>query len=308
MDSYLKNYNMLNVMLKWKIHLLVIIAFSMLIIGFSTYLIKPKYKSSAVVYPVNLGQFSEESYTEQMIQILNSRDVTDSVIKKYELIKHYGVNENSKKVLTEVYDTYNSNVSVSKTKYESVEICVLDIDPKIAKDMVNSIIHYYNLKVQSLHRVKTKEVMELSKSEMIKWKLVLDSLYNKLQFYKTEYNIQNVDIQLEGITQGMYRASGNKKLIEKAEKQIELLGKYGTEFTFYKLEYENAYELYKSNKLAYLNAVKEYNKEITYAGIVTSPYVSNDKYSPDRIVIALFGGLSTLILLLIIISFIEREK
>jgi len=301
------NSKMLNIFLKWKIHIIVITIISMVVVGGATYLIKPKYKSFAIVYPVNLGQFSEESYTEQMIQILNSRDVIDSVVKKNNLIEHYGVDKNSKEVLTDVYNIYGDNVSISKTKYESVEICVLDIDPLLSNSIVNSIIHYYNLKVQALHRVKTKEVMDLALSEMKKWQIIKDSLNEKMQVYKTEYNIQDVEIQLEKTTQGLYRASGNSKLIEKAEKQIDLIAKYGAEFEFYNKEYLNAYKLYNSNKLAYLNAQKEYDKEITYANIITSPFASYNKYSPNRIVITLFGGLSVFVLLLLIISYIERE-
>ena len=66
-------------------------------------------------------------------------------------------------------------------------------------------------------------------------------------------------------------------------------------------------ELYNSNKLAYLNAEKEYYKEITYANIITSPFPSYNKYSPNRIIITLFGGLSVFVLLLLLISYIERE-
>ena len=38
-------------------------------------------KSTAIVYPVNLSEYSEESYTEQMLEILNSGDIRDDLIE-----------------------------------------------------------------------------------------------------------------------------------------------------------------------------------------------------------------------------------
>ncbi|MBK7668079.1 MAG: hypothetical protein IPJ32_12540 [Sphingobacteriaceae bacterium] len=38
-----------------------------------SYMLKPKYKSYAVVFPVNLSPSSEESNTEQLLQYFNRR-------------------------------------------------------------------------------------------------------------------------------------------------------------------------------------------------------------------------------------------
>ncbi len=308
MEKFWNSSNLLKTLVKWKKHISIITFLGIIIIGASTYLIKPLYKSYAIVYPVNLGGFSGESFSEQMMQVFESVDITDKVIKKYNLVEHYKLDTASKELRSSVYKIFNGNVSFSKTEYESVEINVLDTDPETAKQIVNSIIKFYNEKVRDIHRLKNKEVMDLAKSEMLKWEIIKDSLNTKIQFYKTEYNIQNVGVQLENLTQGIYRASGNAKLIEKAEKQINLLGKYGSEFMFFEGQYWKAYELFNANKLAYKEAEKEYNKKITYADIITSPYVADTKFSPNRALITLFGGMSLFVLVVLIIEFLESKK
>jgi len=57
---------------------LAIITLIAIIVGFivsSPIVIKPLYKSYAVVYPVNLSPSSEESNTEQLLQWFNSEEV-----------------------------------------------------------------------------------------------------------------------------------------------------------------------------------------------------------------------------------------
>ena len=53
--------------------------------------IKPKYKSLAIVYPVNIYPYSIESETEQMMQIFEASEIRDFIIRKYDLYKHWDI-------------------------------------------------------------------------------------------------------------------------------------------------------------------------------------------------------------------------
>ena len=64
----MKNFDLLNIVLKWKKALAIVVVVTVVISSASTYLIKPKYKSFAIVYPANLAPYSQESSTEQMLQ------------------------------------------------------------------------------------------------------------------------------------------------------------------------------------------------------------------------------------------------
>lgn len=308
MESFWNSSNLLTIFIKWKWHIITITILGMAVIGASTYLIKPKYKSSAIVYPSNLGEFSEESYSEQMIQILNSRDITDKVIKEYNLPEHYEIDSAYKHFQSTMYYLYSENVSISKTEYESVEINVLDTDPEMAKNMVNSIINFYNAKVREMHRLKLKELMVLNEKQANNWESVKDSLQARIYTLNNEYGVLDFAVQVEKLTEGIYRSKGNKDLIKKAEDQLDNVKKYGAEFVFINQKYWKSLELYFQYRLALDQQTIEYNKEITYANVVTSPYVSDKKDSPKRIPITLLGGLSVFALLILIIAFVENKK
>ena len=53
--------------------------------------IKPKFKSTAVVYPSNLIPYSSETSTEQLLQLFNSEDIRNGIIQKFDLAAHYGI-------------------------------------------------------------------------------------------------------------------------------------------------------------------------------------------------------------------------
>src|SRR5690606_8962837 len=76
----------------------------------SPFFIKPKYKSTVTVFPTTTNslskallpqqfssrgqdilEFGEEEQAEQLLQILNSDEIRDGIIKKYNLMKHYEI-------------------------------------------------------------------------------------------------------------------------------------------------------------------------------------------------------------------------
>ncbi|MBN2667585.1 MAG: hypothetical protein JXR60_00020 [Bacteroidales bacterium] len=308
MDQFWNSSNLFKILIKWKWHIIIITFVGMAIIGGSTYLIKPKYQSQAIVYPVNLGELSDESFSEQMIQILKSRDITDNVMHKFDLPKHYGIDSTYKHFRSTMYYLYSENISISKTEYESVEITALDTDPDTAAYIVESILEFYNEKVREMHRLKLNELIVLNQKHTMVWKTAKDSVENRLKVLNQDQGMLDYTNQVTELTQGIFRSNGNQKLIDKAEKGLDDFKKYGLEYTFLTQKYWRVLDLYFQYKLAIDQQIVEYNKEITYAHIISSPYPSDNKYSPKRIPITLLGGLSVFSLLILVIGFIESRR
>ncbi|MGQ9848033.1 MAG: hypothetical protein ACUVQP_11125, partial [Bacteroidales bacterium] len=197
---------------------------------------------------------------------------------------------------------YNRNVSISKTEYESIEIEVLDEDKNVAKDMVDSIIAFYNYKVAELHKRKQKEIMKIMLKAMNDKKREIDSIESKLIEMRTKYGIINVTSQSIEATKGMI--AGNKQAAD-LYKNLEQYGGYYKELDSLSWHFRKQYISYKSQ---YENAVREYNKNITYAQVVQYPFPADKKSYPVRwaiIALTLVGGL---IVALIGIAFVESKN
>ena len=66
MEAFFKNKSIIDMINRWKIHLILITIISSAIGVFisSPIVMVPKYKSTAIVYPVNIYAYSKESRVE----------------------------------------------------------------------------------------------------------------------------------------------------------------------------------------------------------------------------------------------------
>src|ERR1700752_606254 len=88
---------------KWRTQFIVVTVVAILAsaVFSSDMFIKPRYKSSATVYPANVIPFSGESTTEQILQMLESNYIRDAVIRKYNLAGHYEIDTTAKDAQTQ---------------------------------------------------------------------------------------------------------------------------------------------------------------------------------------------------------------
>ena len=135
----------------WKTLLVVAVATAALSFLLSTpYFIKPKYKSSVIMFPtssnavsqlvladgnynefLDVTQFGNDLQINQMIQILQSREIKDHLIERFDLICHYDIDTTSKYWKTKLYKYVDGNVTFSRTHNLAVEISVEDDGPGI---------------------------------------------------------------------------------------------------------------------------------------------------------------------------------
>ncbi len=308
MDTFWNSNNLLKVLIRWKWQLLIITLVGMLIIGASTYLITPKYQSRAVVYPANLGSYSDENYTEQMMQILRSRDIKDSLIKAYNLSEHYDLDSSYKHFQSVMYYFLNENISISRTEFEAVQIEVLDEDPQIASKMVYSILNYYNQKVRNMHNKKVKERIRVNNQKIKLLESVKDSITQRLSVLGSKYGVTNVESQSRELSAALYNSKISSGRYNQAKKQMENIEKYGGEHLNLTLKLESLMEGLIELKIEHEEQIVEAQKKIVYYNLLTEPYPSDKKYSPKRIAITLLGGLSVFVLALLIIGFIENKR
>ncbi len=314
MENYYNNFNLIKLLIKWKTHLIIIIIISVIlaVIFSSPWFITPKFKSTAIVYPANISPYSEETETEQMLQLLQSMDIKDSIIKKFDLPKHYKIDSNYKYFYTTLLYEYSQNVSINKTPYESVEIEVLDKDPKIACDIVNSIIDFYNTMVRKMHNDKYTEVIKMYKSQLIDKRKRIDSLEVKLKNFSTKYGLIEYGSQSLEVTKGLLKtvygsnaASINTKEVLKLKSNLqekggelitltEMLVNENKEFSILNVEYEQV--------------LRFYTDELTYANVVSKPFPADKKAYPTRWLIVVLSAMATLFLSIVVISIIENYK
>ena len=309
MENYFSNKNLVDLILKWKVHLVIIatLAGIIAVVFSSSTFIKPKFKSFAIVYPDNLGEYSEESSTEQMLELLNSGDIRDQLIDEFNLTEHYEVDKDYKYYLTAMHAKYSDNFSFKKTENEAVKIEVLDTDPEMAYNLVNGVIKAYHKKVRTIHNAKYQEELDVRSRELERERAYIDSLINRASEIGEHYGLVDISSQFEGMFSDLNANRFYNSKGEATNPILKELGKVGPEFMKITSMMEPMLTRYSLILTEYNNAYREFNKEITYSNLVTRPFVADKKFWPKRSVIVFMSVLLTLIMALIVIGVIENR-
>jgi len=306
MDHFFNSKNIIDILVKWKIQLTVVVVAAILLSIFfsSPIFITPLYKSNAIVYPSNISPYSDENETEQMVQMFQSRDVRDSIIKKFNLARHWGIDSNYKYFLTTIDWEWSQRVQVGKTPYEAVEIEVSDYDAHVACEMTKAMIEFYNLKVRSLHKEKFGEVLINYKDIMVTKKAYLDSLKNRVAELGTQFGILEYQAQTREVMRA-YLQNGRSAEVLRYKKNLEA---NGGEMKLLEEMIRAESEAYSTMKLESDRAMLDYNRKYTHANVLSNPYPADKKAYPIRWLIVVFSTLAAFFMAILIIGIIENVK
>lgn len=314
MERYFNNTNLINLLLKWRVHLIVILAVAVVlaVVFSSPFFITPKFKSVAVIYPANVSPYSEESETEQMFQILQSQDIMDSVINKFNLPEHYKISKDYKYYKTAIYYEYSQNIKIEKTPYDAISIEALDKDPQMACDIVNATIRFYNKKVGYLHDTKYREVMDMYESLLAKKEHGIDSLKHALYTLSVESGILGYDQSSEEIMKGYLRTvtSGAAAYINTAEvKRLkENMERVGGDLIQLTEAIKDETHAYAAFKVQYEDALRFYDAKLTYCNIITHPFPADKKSFPVRWLIVAMTFILTFFFAIVVILMVENLR
>ncbi len=293
MESYFKTKSIFNLIAKWKWHLLIITVVAA-ILGYvfsCPYFIHPKFKSSATLYPANIICHSDESESEQMLQILESDDIKFQIIEKFDLYSHYKIDTNATSSLAKMMSYYKDNVIIEKTPNDAIMITVCDEDPQVAADMVNSIIEDYDNLVLKINAEKSREIFEIySKAATVK-EHIIDSLSDILKKYGTEY--------------GMIDVKSQTRSLNESSPVIKNWQEYRADFTRTDTLLKSTIKRYSNDLNICEDAYRDINKKQTYSHIISKPYVADKKFYPIRWIISLFCGIGGCLIGIIAIAIIE---
>ena len=274
--------------------------------------IPPKYKSEAVIYPANLGKYAEENGLEQMQQYLESNELRDHIIKKFNLYDEYDIKQDDPNKRTSMNAAYAEHITFEETRFESIKINTLSTDPVKARDIAQEIIDELNRIIRATERKKYQEIVVINKKMMDDKKKHLDSLENIIREISTKYGILDYITQSERVTEKYmdFLLSGKKgKDFEEAKTLYENLQKYGRKYHDYHAQLNIVNENYMARLMSYEHSLKDLNKVQTYSNVLVKPQVSDKKASPIRwliVVIAVVASMGFTFVLLLLLGYQKK--
>lgn len=308
---------------------LFIVTFVSLIVSIivSFFFITPKYKSQVIMFPTstnaiskalladNFGnkndilEFGEEEQSEQLLQVLNSYEIRDRVIKKYNLMQHYNIDSTSKYKNTLLFEEYEENIKFRRTEFMAVEITVLDKDPQMAADMANDIAALLDTvknKMKKERAIQGYKIVETEYKKLVsEIKLMEDSMT-----VLRKYGVHDYETQSQVITEQLAIAisKNNSIAVKSLRTELQNLAKYAGPYVSIRDALEHEKKQLSLIKSKYEEAKVDADEVLSNKFIVSKAYKAEKKSYPVRWLIVLISTTSTFIFSLIIIVLYEKLK
>lgn len=292
--------------------------------------IKPKYKSTVTVFPTttnslskallpqqfstrgqDIMEFGEEEQAEQLLQILNSDEIRNRIIEKYDLVHHYDIDTSGKYVRTELFKTFESNISYRRTEFMSVEINVLDTDPDTAAMIANDISTLLDEVKNRIQRDRAKKGLEIIQQEYFNLKQEVmryeDSLtqlrYKGVHDYETQSSVFNEQLATAIIENG-----ANSPAARAIEHKLDTLAKYGGTYVSLRDELQFLKEEQIKLKTRYDQAKVDVEETLPASFKVNSAYPAEKKAYPTRWLIVMLSALGAFTITLIVILVMDTIR
>lgn len=324
-DQY-NSFSLLKFVWKWRKWLLIIGLATAILSLLCSYLVTPRFKSTAVIYAtrtnstakillnkenynerLEMKAYGTEEETEQLMQLLNALEIKDSLIEHYNLADHYDVSTKSKGWQTKLYKMLTNNLTIKRTDYGAISISVSDEDPQMACDMANYVLRL-------IDTVKNRAEHERAAAAFAALQRQVDSVNKEIARIDDsiqmcmEHGVFEVEEQTNRVMQqyAIAVAQGNQAAIARLENEQKKLAEWGPRLdAWHDLQY-NFREYQSLCKSKMMNAQLDMEGCIPVKFVVDRPIPADKKYFPKRSVIMIVSTFCVLAIALIVLLMIDK--
>jgi len=292
-----------------------------------SFTITPLFKSKVIMFPTasasiskNLlgdnysGRYSiyeigDEEQAEKLMQVLNSEEIKDRIIKKYNLLEHYGIDTTSKYPLTQLEEAYRSKVRVRRTEFMSVEIEVKDKSPQMAADIANDISAFTDTVFSEMFKQRALDAF-----------LIVEKEYNELLVNYEQLQDSLNDIRAAGINNYVAQADryheaygkalvlGNNQAIRALDDKLKIMSDIGGDYDLFNTQLAYATGVLSRMKMRYIEAKIELEQSLPHKFVVDHAVKAEKKAYPKKSVIVIVSTLAAFLLGLMLLILNDNLK
>jgi capsular polysaccharide biosynthesis protein len=314
---------------KKKIPLLIITFAAAVISIIASLMITPRFKSSVVMFPViqtsvsksllmtdyqwNFQAFGEEEQVETVLQILKSDKIRDKIIKRYNLMEHYGISPDEEHPMYKAHSYYEGNFSFKRTEFNSIIATVMDADPQLAADMANEIASLVDTTIWEIKYIRAEKAFEYLEAEYDSVNRVVLELNECIHSYNRK-GVLNYDRQIERLIEAYGKAiiDRNEAAKKEIENEIYKLSEYSSGFIQCWSQYTNEIIRLDNTRTQLVQLKAEMNHRVPTVFILDKAYKADKKAYPKKSIIVIISTMSAFILailgFLFFDNFIKRIK
>ncbi len=293
----------------------------------ASFTITPMFKSTVILFPTanasvsknllgdnysgktSIYEIGDEVQAEQLLQVLNSEEIKNRIVSKYNLLKHYNIDTTSGYPLTKLNETFRSNVRIKRTEFMSVQVDVMDKDPQYAADIANDISAFSDTVYNIMLNERAMDAFLLLQKEFNEILNNYNLLKDSLDVIRS-LGVNNYQAQADRYHEAYGRAlvNGNDQAIKILEKKFEILSKYGGAYDVLNGQLSNTSSVISRMKQRYVEAKVEAENTLPHKFIVDKAVKAEKKAYPKKSIIVIVSALSAFLLGLILLILNDNIK
>lgn len=298
--------------------LLIVTAIAAVVSIVVSFLLTPIYRSTAIVFPAATStvsfseqrnakaaamDFGEEEQAEQLVQILQSSRIRDKIVSQFDLMNHYEIDAKDPNKYFKLVKQYNSNFLFVRTRFGSIQIDVLDVNPQKAADMANKIVDLIDTVKNNMVAERTWPAFEINKRK--KEQLEQE---RKDVLFKLDSLAELGVVSLEGRTNLFQAYVDSKSAQEKAEikKTIDINMKHGSLFDGLEFIRNEKIMQLEEFLVSYEQAESDAYSVFNHKFVVERAVVADKKDKPKRMIIVLLSTIGAFIFMVFALLIKDR--
>ena len=320
-NKILDNTSLFALLYRWRKKIIMISFVATVIAAVVSLFIPNKYESEVILFPtMNLStgkallneyndflEIGEEEELEHMMQVLQSNEIINRVVDKFDLITHYEIDTSDEKYFLDLIKEYKGNIESKITKYSSIRISVLDKDPQMAADIANEIASLIDTVMNNLQKNMAKQGYQSLIRDRVyvlaEIKVLEDSIAKIRAFGINDYESQSEVLNEQW---AVAKIANNHAAANAIEKKLETLSKYGGQYTALRDDLFNS-----RGRLNYVEKKLNEHKltvqeHLEHKFIVNAAVPELKKSYPIRWLIVVTTAFSTALFMIVIIAFKEQ--
>ncbi len=212
-------------------------------------MIPKEYVSTAVVFPpaslsLDLStenpNFGYDIEADRLLQILQSKEIRDSVISKFNLADYYEINKSEADWLSRTDRAYRKDVEFKRSTFMSIIISCQTKDPELSANIVNYILEMGDKVREKIYKQNVKLAFAKVQDEYLVEKSITDSLYVILQKRFSDEGVSGLILLAPNAQLNFDLQQINSKRAESSD--VSLLGAEILKYRFH-FDRQNEYEM-----------------------------------------------------------------
>jgi hypothetical protein len=250
----------------------------------------------------DITAFGEDDQAEQLLQILHSNKIRDKIVRRFNLMQHYGIDSTSGLKYSRLFKEYDENITFRRTEFMAVQITVYDKDPQLAADIANTIASLLDSTKNDMMRQRSVKGFEVVKTEYESMKAEKDRIVDSL-ITLGRLGVNDVEYQSQVLNQQFAIAimNGNRTAQTALQKRLDILGMYGGIYMALKNSLEFKTEQLILLETKYKQAKVDAEQNLPQKFVVSDAFRAEQKSYPIRWLIILVSTVTALFMTIIFI-------